>query len=123
MKKRKALDFFLLCLKILLPILISVPLVFFIYRLIEGRIDDIANIGNEGYFSGMGLYVFLSHMVLFVINVVLLVIGCVGLLISKKYTASPVQKRNVITFRCLIFAPIASQFLYVVISLIVLNIG
>lgn len=123
MKKGKAIDIFLLCLKILLPILILVPLVFFTYRLIEGRIDDIANIGNEGYFSGTGLYVFLSHMVLFVINVVLLIVGCVGLLIAKKHTSTPIREKNIKVFLRLIFAPIVSQLLYVVISLIILNIG
>ena len=123
MNKKKMLDIFLLCLKIILPILILIPLVFFSYRLIEGRIEDIANIGNEGYHSGIGLYIFLSHIVLFGINVVLLIIGCVGLLVSKKYKSSPMQKNNVITFRYLSFAPIISQLLYVVINLIVVNIG
>ena len=123
MRKRKFLDIFLLCLKIILPILILIPLVFFSYRPIEGRIEDIANIGTEGYFSGMGLYIFLSHIVLLGVNVVLLIIGCIGLLISKKYSSSPVQQKNVLAFRYLTFVPIVSQLLYVVINLIVMNIG
>lgn len=123
MKKRKFLDIFLLCLKIILPIFILIPLVFFSYRLIEGRIEDIANIGDEGYHSGIGLYIFLSHIVLLGVNVVLLIIGCVGLLISKKYKSSPMQKNNILTFRYLTLAPIISQLLYVVINLIAMNIG
>lgn len=123
MGKRKILDIILLCLKIILPILILIPLVFFSYRLIEGRIEDIANIGNEDYHSGMGLYIFLSHLVLLGANVVLLIIGCIGLLVSRRYTSSPVQKNNILTFRCLAFAPVISQLLYVVINLIVMNVG
>lgn len=123
MKKRKFLDIFLLCLKIILPVLLLIPLVFFSYRLIEGRIEDIANIGVEGYFSGTGLYIFASHILLFVANIVLLILGCIGLLISKKYTSSPIQKKNIKTFLCLTFAPIVSQILYVIICLIVINVG
>lgn len=123
MKKSKYLDIFMLCLKIVLPILVLLPLVFFTYRLIEGRINDIANIGTEGYHSGMGLYIFASHIVLFGVNIVLLILGCIGLLISKKYTSSSIQKKNIITFRCLTIAPIVSQLLYVVINIIVMKVG
>ena len=75
MKKPKALDILLWCLKIILPILILIPLAFFTYRLIEGHIEDLANVGTEGYHSGMGLYVFASHVVLFAANAVLTIIG------------------------------------------------
>lgn len=123
MKKDKILDVLLLCLKIILPILIMIPLAFFSYRLIEGRIEDLANIGNDSYHSGTGLYIFLSHVTLLVINAVLLIIGCIGLLIAKKHKACSLQNRNIITFRCLALAPVCSQLLYVIINVIVLNIS
>lgn len=121
MKKDKILNVLLLSLKIILPIFIIVPLVFFSYRLIEGRLSDIANIGNDDYHSGIGLYIFLSHMVLFAANVILTVIGAIGLLIAKKHKSCPAHKKNVITFRCLALAPIGSQLLYVLINFIVMN--
>ncbi len=123
MKKVKFLDILLLCLKIILPILILIPLAFFSYRLAEGRMSDIANIGNDDYHSGLGLYIFLSHIVLFVANAILTVISTIRLLISKKYKTCPIQRKNIITFRCLTFAPLCSQVLYVLINMIILNIG
>lgn len=123
MSKDKVKNAVLLCLKIILPILLLIPLAFFTYRLIEGHIEDIANRGTEGYFSGMGLYVFASHVVLFAANAVFTIIGAIGLLIAKTHKASPAHKKSVITFRCLALSPLGSQILYVLITIIVLNIG
>jgi hypothetical protein len=123
MKNVKPLDVFLLCLKILLPILILIPLVFFTYRLTEGRMSDIANAGNDDYHSGLGLYIFASHMLLFIANVILAVIGAIGLLIATKYKTCPIQRKNIIAFRCLAIAPLCSQMLYVLINMIVMSIG
>lgn len=123
MKKEKIPDGVLLCLKILLPILIAVPLVYFIAGVIECRISDLENIGNEDYFSGTGLYVALSHMVLFVVNVVLTVIGIIGLVVAKKHTSASAHRKNVIAFRCLALAPLGSQLLYFIAILIILKIG
>ena len=123
MKKPKALDILLWCLKIILPILILIPLVFLSYRLVEGRLEDLANIGTEGYHSGMGLYIFASHTLLLAANAILTIVGCIGLVIAKKYKSSPTQRKNIITFRCLALAPLCSQILYVLINVIVMNIG
>jgi predicted small integral membrane protein len=123
MKQRKSLDIFLLCLKIILPILLLIPLIFFSYRLIEGRIYDIANIGTEGYHSGIGLYIFLSHFLLLVVNAVLLIISGIGLIIAKKYKATPIHKKNVRAFVWLTLAPIFSQLLYLTVTLITMSIG
>ena len=123
MSKDKVNNAVLLCLKIIIPILILIPLAFFTYRLIEGHIEDLANVGTEGYHSGMGLYVFASHVVLFAANAVLTIIGAIGLLIAKKHKTSPAHKKNVITLRCLALSPLCSQILYVLITIIVLNIG
>ena len=122
MKKLKILEIFLLCIKILLPILIVIPLGFFSYRLVEGRMEDIANIGNESYHSGMGLYVFASNIVLLGANLVLSLIGLSGWIISKKYKSCPIQKKNIVIFRCLTWGPLCSQLLYILINLIVLNV-
>ena len=47
MKKPKALDILLWCLKIILPILILIPLAFFTYRLIEGHIEEIIDLSRS----------------------------------------------------------------------------
>ena len=123
MKKPKALDILLWCLKIILPILILIPLVFLSYRLVEGRLEDLANIGTEGYHSGMGLYIFASHTLLLAANVILTILGCIGLVIANKYKSSPTQRKNIITFKCLALAPLCSQILYLLVNVIALNIG
>lgn len=123
MKKHKVLDILLWCLKIILPILILIPLVFLSYRLVEGHLEDLANIGNDDYHSGMGLYIFASHTLLFAANVILTVVGCIGWVIAKKYKSCPTQRKNIITFRCFALAPLCSQILYILINVIVMNIG
>ena len=123
MKRYKILNVLLLLLKVILPILILIPLVFVSYRLVEARISDIANAGNESYHSGSGLYIFASHTLLFAANGILTIIGGIGWLIAKKYKSSPIYRKNLMTFRCLTFAPLVSQLLYVLIIVIVMNIG
>lgn len=99
MKQRKALDVFLLCLKIILPILLLIPLIFFSYQLIDGRIWELSHIENrEPCNPGMALYAIITHIILLGINIVLLIISIIGLIIAKKYKASPIHKKNVRAF-------------------------
>ena len=123
MKKHIILDILLWCLKIILPILILTVLVFVSYRLVEGHLDDLANRGTEGYHSGMGLYLFASHVLLLAANAVLTLVGIIGLVIAKLYKGASKHRKNVITFIYLSLAPLCSQCLYVLINFIVLNIG
>ena len=124
MKQRKALDVFLLCLKIILPILLLIPLIFFSYQLIDGRIWELSHIENrEPCNPGMTLYAIITHIILLGINIVLLIISLIGLIIAKKYKASPIHKKNVRAFVWLTLAPITNQLLYLIITMIVMNIG
>ena len=120
--KRRVWGGVLLCLKILLPILIVIPLAFFSWRLVETRLEDLANMGNDGYHSGTGLYLFASHILLLGANAVLTAVGCIGLLIAQKHKTSPRQKQNVKAFRCLAIAPAISQVIYVAVNAIVMAI-
>ena len=122
MKKQKTLEILLLCMKIVLPILIVVPLVFFSVKLAGMHMEDLANIGNPSYHSGTGLYVFASHTILFVCNIVLTAIACVCLVTANKNKASPKRKRHLRFFRYLSMAPAVSQILYMVINVIVMRI-
>ena len=123
MKKHRVLDVILLILKIILPILIAIPLVFVSYRLIEGRIEDIKNIGNESYHSGLGLYILASNIILLIVNGVLTLIGVVGILISVLYRSCLERRRNVKTFVCLSAGPMLSCWLYALVTIIVVNVG
>ncbi len=122
MKKARLPDTFLLFLKIALPILTLIPLVFFSCNLIEGHIDAIAN-DHESHHDGMGFYIFLSHILLAGMNAVLWGLAGVALLISKKYKSTPKHDKNVVAFDRLTVTPILSQILYVIITVVVLNIG
>jgi hypothetical protein len=118
--KTKTLSLFF---KILLVILILIPLVFFTYRLVEGHMHDLDAKDDLDYHSGMGLYVFASHTVLLAINAILTLIITTGLLIAKKRNKSPECSKSAFKFRLLVAAPLTSQILYVLITLIVLNVN
>lgn len=122
-KKTKVLDVVLLVLKVLIPVVLLAAVVFFSYRLIEGHIFDLQHRGEESYHSGMGLYVFASHVVLACVNAVMLIPCITGLVIAHKHRGTPARDQNVRTFRALIFTPLLSQVLYFWVSLIVLSIG
>lgn len=120
MKKIKILDIVLLIVKIFLALLILIPLVFCSYNLIGVLTEDLANVGNEDYHSGTLFYLFASHVILLGANAVLFVIGCICWLISKKNTSAPDRKKHATAFRWLMLAPIASQLVYTIISVVVL---
>ena len=123
MRKNRLLDLFLRFFRILFPICILVPLVFFSYRLIDGRMEDLANIGNQDYHSGLGLFIFASHIVLFGINAILVLLGGIGWLVSQKCKSLPNQEQHILVFRFLTFAPMISHLVYCLINVIVVNVG
>ena len=122
MTKRKLLDGLLLGLKLLLPVLTLIPLVFCSWRLVESRMEDLANMGNKGYHSGTGLYLFASHTLLFGANAVLAIIGGLGLFAAWKHKSCPKHRENMKTFRWLTIAPAISQAAYVLVNLAVMAI-
>ena len=122
MKKEKTFENLLLCMKIALPILIIIPLVFFSVKLAGMHMEDLANIGNTDYHSGTGLFVFLSHTILFVCNVVFTAIACICLVKANKNKASPKRKSHLRYFRYLAMAPAVGQFLYMAINIIIMRI-
>lgn len=98
------------------------PFLFCSYQLIRVALEDLANAGSDGYHSGLGLYLFASHAVLFFINAGLTLMSILGLIIVKKYKSSFIQNKNVLDFKRLSFAPLCCEILYILISVIILNI-
>ena len=121
MKKTKILHIFLTCLKVIIPVLLIVPLVFFSYRLVEGRLDDIKNAGNEDYHSGTGFYIFASHALLIAADVIAFAAGGVGLLISSLSKTDPMREKNISHFKSLLIAPMLNHLLYLLITVIAVN--
>lgn len=123
MKTYKAIDILLLCMRILLPILILLPLVFLSCKLIEVRMEDLANAGKESYYAGSAFYIFASHVLLFFVYAVLTLLGGIGWIIARAYKSSLHQRTHVIAFRWLTFSPACAHVLYLLINLIVMNVG
>lgn len=122
MTKQKILDGILLCLKVLLPILILIPLMFVSWRLVEIRLEDLANLGNESYHSGTGLFLFAAHILLLCANGVLAVLGGICLFVAWRYKSSPKHRQNVKIFRWLTIAPAISQVTFVLVNVVVMAI-
>ena len=122
MDRVKLIDFVLHCAKILLILLLLATLVFFSYRLVEGRLEDLAHQGDDGYHSGMGLYIFASHVVMLGIHAVLCILGLICRLIAQACRATPRRDKHVLAFRWLTLAPLLNQLAYVIVTVIVLNI-
>lgn len=112
MKKATICDVTLTVLKLLLPVLLLLPLAFFSYRLIEGRLFDVAHLGEESYHSGTGLYFFASALLLLGVNLFCTVLGIVGWVIAYRHKTSPRRRENLITFRILTASPALCQILY-----------
>ena len=118
MEKRKLfLEIVLWAVKLLLVVSILFPLIFFSYRMVEGRLSDLANAGDPSYHSGMGLYLFASHTVLFFWNICNSVVSGLGWLLTSKF-----YRKERAWFKALTFAPAVSQVLYLVGNLILLNV-
>ena len=115
-KKQMILEIVLWAVKLLLLASILFPLIFFSYRMVEGRLSDLANAGDPHYHSGMGLYLFASHAVLFFWNICNSVAAGIGWLLTSKF-----YRKERVWFKILTFAPVVSQVLYLVGNLILLN--
>lgn len=116
MKRNRILDAILLLLKVVLGVLTALPLVYFSYLLVDGHLFDMAHLGEPGYHSGTGLYVFASHLVLLGMNLILVILGILGWVTAAKC------KRSTKAFRVLTFAPLGSQAAYAWVTVLVLGI-
>ena len=121
MNKVKFFDAVLQLLKVVFSFLILASFLFLTYQLINVKLEDVANAGNDGYHSGTGLYIFASHVAYLYIDVIFFILGVICWLISKIYKSSPNQNKNISSFRFLTFAPLISHLLYLVLNIVVIN--
>ena len=116
-KKKLMINTVLWAVGLLLAVSILFPLIFFSYRLVEGRLEDLANAGDPHYHSGIGLYIFASHAVLLRWNLCNMAAAGIGWFFTARYYASARR-----WFKWLTFSPAVSQVLYLVGNLIVVNV-
>ena len=122
-QRKLPLEILLWILKILIPLAVLLPVVYFSYSLVQGRLEDLANRDTEGYFSGTGLYLFASHILLFAICVGDTLVSAIGLLVASRYRSCPAHVANVRIFRWMLAVPWLTEVFYWLICLIVMQIG
>ncbi len=122
--KNKPLDIVLLIFKILIPLLMIVPLVFFTYLSIVNRIDYLEAIKLHGEPPGhYGMAEFLYALIIFFINLGIFVISAIGLLIAHLFKTSQKREKHKKYFSWMLLAPIADTVLYCLILVLIVNIG
>ena len=122
MTRTKIPDILILILKIVLVIALLLPFAFFTFRLVEGRITDLSRAGKPGYFSGYGLYFFLSMFVLLGVNLALLILTGLGLLAAHLHRTSPRREKHIKFFQRMFIFPVVSQILYSALGCIIATI-
>lgn len=121
MKSAKALDVTILVFKILVILAVVFSFVatgVFSFRLIQSCYSDWENANTAGYHSGTGLYIFLTLILSSLINVGVVALNSIGMLISALYKRCPERSKNVRFFGLCYIAPGVSQWLYLVVMVV-----
>ena len=119
--KNKPLDIVLLVFKILIPLLVIVPLVYFTFMSIVDRIDVLKQIKIHGEPPGnYGMGEFLSALFIAFVNFCCFIITGICLIIANCFKSSPKRDQHIKHFGLMIFAPIASTVLYCIITFLIL---
>ncbi len=122
--KNKPLDIVLLVFKILVPMLVIVPLVYFTCLSIVNRIDFLEQIKIHGEPPGhYGMGEFLSAMLIAFINFCLIIINAICLLTAFLFKSSQKRDKHIFYFSVMLFAPNVATILYCIILVLILNIG
>lgn len=122
--KNKPLDIVLLVFKILVPILIIVPLIYFTGLSIVNRIDVLEFIKIHGEPPGNnGMAEFLSAILIAFINFCLFIINAICLLTAILFKSSQKRDKHIFHFSVMLFAPCVATILYCVILVLIFNIG
>ena len=122
--KNKPLDIVLLVFKILIPLLVIVPLVYFTFMSIVDRIDVLKQIKIHGEPPGnYGMGEFISALLIAFINFCLFIINAICLLTAFLFKSSQKRDKHIFYFSVTLFSPIAATILYCVILVLIFNIG
>lgn len=122
--KNKPLDIVLLVFKILIPLLMIVPLVYFTCMSIVDRIDVLKQIKIHGEPPGnYGMGEFISALLIAFINFCLFIINAICLLTAFLYKSSQKRDKHIFYFSVMLFAPNVATILYCVILVLIFSIG
>ncbi len=122
--KNKPLDIVLFVFKILVPLLVIIPLVYFSCLSIVNRIDFLEQIKIHGEPPGhYGMGEFLSAMLIAFINFCLIIINAICLLTAFLFKSSHKRDKHIFYFSVMLVAPNVATILYCVILVLIFSIG
>lgn len=122
--KSKPLDIVLLVFKILVPLLMIVPLVYFTCLSIVDRIEVPEQIKLYGETPGnYGMAEFISALLIAFINFCLIITNAICLLTAFLFKSSQKRDKHIFHFSVMLFAPCVATILYCVILVLIFNIG
>lgn len=122
--KNKPLDIVLLVFKILIPILMIVPFVFFTYLSIANRVDYLETIKIYGEPPmNYGMAEFLSAVFISFENFCVFIITAICFLIANLFKSSQKREKHIKHFGLMLFAPISVTVLFCIIIILILTIG
>ncbi len=122
--KSKPLDIVLLILKIIIPLLMIIPLVFFTYLSIVNRIDYLEAIKMHGEPPGhYGMAEFLYALIIAFVNFCIFIVTAICLLTAHLFKTSQKREKHKKFFSWMLLAPIADTVLFGFILVLILNIG
>lgn len=122
--KNKPFDIVLLVFKIILPLLMIVPLVYFTCLSIVNHIDYLETLEMYGEPPGhYGMGEFLSALLIAFINFCVFIITAICLLAAHLFKSSQKRAAHMKFFAWMLLAPIADTVLYCLILILILNIG
>lgn len=122
--KNKPLDIVLLIFKIIVPLLMIVPLVYFTCLCIVDRIEVPEQIKLYGETPGnYGMAEFISALLTAFINFCLFIINAICLLTAILFKSSQKRDKHIFYFSVMLFAPCVATIHYCVILVLIFNIG
>lgn len=122
--KTKPIDIIFLILKIIIPLLMIVPLIFFTYLSIVNHIDYLEAIKLYGEPPGhYGMAEFLYALIICFINFGVFIITAICLLTAHLSKSSQKREKHKKHFSWMLLAPIADTVIFVLILVLIVNIG
>lgn len=118
MSKTTAKNVFFNALAILSAIILLAGFIFLSYKLVDCRLEDLRNIGQEGYHSGFTFMAFACTVILTGVNLAAFLVLILIYLIYKKSGLSSEFPKKLSLLKGLMTLPFASQTLFAILTVI-----
>lgn len=118
MSKTNAKNVFFNALTIILAIILLAGFIFLSYRLIDCRIEDLSNSGQEHYCGGFAFMAFACTVILASVNLAIFLVLILIYLIYKKSGHASEYPKELSLIKGLMILPFASQTLFAILTVI-----